>query len=884
MQMNSTLYPQNVLSKLFFMLFLICPFYHSGFSQNCERLDIRSIDGTCNNLRNGDWGSADIPLERALKADYAARNPFSGMVTNRPNPRKISNEVFSQSRSIPSKKGLSSFVFTWAQFIDHDMGQSPRGNTKANIKLPAGERNLTEAITFTRSKFFPGTGSYNTAEQINELTSWIDGSQVYGSDRKRAKWLRTFKNGKLKTSKGNLLPYNTTNGEKGGRVDSNAPKMDNDVGFRGTIFVAGDKRAGEQPGLTALHVLFVREHNRLCDVYRKQGVHGDEKLYQLARKQVGAIIQAITYNEFLPALGVRLAPYRGYNPNVKPDVLNVFANAAYRIGHTMVTEDLPVVGDDCTPLRDNLPLEEVFFNPTFIANLGIEPFLKGLSVQVQEEFDAKIVDGLRNFLFNIPQLPGTFGLDLASLNIQRGRDHGLSDYNSYRAKFTGRRISRFNEINRSPVIWKKLEAVYNGKIHNIDPWVGMLAEEQMSSSNMGITMHNILREQFESVRDGDYYFYRNDPTIHRNDKSTLDRLKLVDIIKRNTPLTSLQDNLFKAEKCSQTNPDLTEKTCNGNLIKYGNGRITMTRTSSATTYFQVFDKSWKTIFDCNRNCDENSTAYNLKNGLYRVFVYDKNFEIFCIKEINLSGASTAIDRDKDGVLANLDCNDNDPNLTLVGAKCDDGDPNTRDDRVSEFCFCSGKQQDTIKEVVACGGMTIRYGSNSLSIDNVPNKNYKFNIVRTDPSFKSIENCVFRNCGSSKAYQNLRTGRYWIRIWSNRWELVCDQYIDLNNSLNSTPSSRNLVTPIMDVNRNKHTNFLYPNPTKDRVNLVLPEFVGQTGTLRLFNNLGQIVKEQVMSSITTEPIELEVVTLPIGIYQLQVVVKGQAAWNHKVLIQ
>ena len=91
---------------------------------------------------------------------------------------------------------------------------------------------------------------------------------------------------------------------------------------RGTsefLFLAGDVRANEQVGLTALHVLFVREHNRWVSILA--GEHPDwngEQLYQEARRLVGAEMQVITYREFIPALlgPDALPPYNGYNPAV----------------------------------------------------------------------------------------------------------------------------------------------------------------------------------------------------------------------------------------------------------------------------------------------------------------------------------------------------------------------------------------------------------------------------------------------------------------------------------------------------------------------------------------------------------------------------------------
>ena len=554
---------------LFFSLFLTTP--STLFSQDCNREIYRSIDGACNNLRNNNtqfFGAAKRPLIRELPAYYSSEDIFNGIsFPNRPNPRAISNAIFDQNTATGNPDNLSSLVFTWAQFLDHDITFTKGSRTEpANISLPPNEPSFTTDIMFNRSAIFPGTGIFDAREQENELTAWIDGSQVYGSDIDRANWLRTFTDGKLKVSSGNLLPFNTLNGEKNGTIDPSAPEMDNLDGGRAPHFVAGDVRAGEQPGLTTLHTLFVREHNRICEELLIAGYQNDEEIYQLARKQIGALIQSITYEQFLPALGVQLPSYTGYNNQVNPDILNIFATAAYRIGHTMVTRELLLLNDDCSPVRNPLSLEQAFFNSTWVEQLDIDPFLKGLANQQQEAMDAKIVDGLRNFLFAIPQLPGTFGLDLASLNIQRGRDHGLPDYKTVRRYFTGQDIFDFNQINNQGTIGQDLATLYNNDIEEIDLWVGLLAEEHMPNGKMGRTMHEILKAQFESVRDGDYYYFENDPFFNSQEINTLKNTSLADIIQRNTSLTDLADDVFFAATCE---PVLGQLRCYRNKFVRG---------------------------------------------------------------------------------------------------------------------------------------------------------------------------------------------------------------------------------------------------------------------------------------------------------------------------
>src|SRR5207237_1083506 len=165
-----------------------------------------------------------------------------------------------------------------------------------------------------RSTYDPATGTVpgNPRQQTNALTAWVDGSVVYGSDPARAAALRTYVGGRLKTSAGDLLPFNTD-----GLPNANDAHLFPDD----QLFLAGDVRANENVELTSLQTLFVREHNRLAaGLAARNPDFGDEQLYQRAREMVGAEIQEITYNEFLPALlgNGALPPYTGYNPLVNP--------------------------------------------------------------------------------------------------------------------------------------------------------------------------------------------------------------------------------------------------------------------------------------------------------------------------------------------------------------------------------------------------------------------------------------------------------------------------------------------------------------------------------------------------------------------------------------
>jgi len=525
-----------------------------------QRSPYRSYNGVNNNLGTDrrTWGSANIPLLREMPAAYGPGNSLAGV--SRPSPRAVSNLVVDEPVTIFNVRNVSTVAYLWGQFLDHDITLTPTGTTEpAPILLPADEELFTEPIQFFRSEVYPGTGGTTVREQFNLNTAWIDGSVVYGSDDKRASWLRTRRGGKMKTSAGNLLPWNTTSGQHDAPIDVNAPSMANDGNKTIKTFVAGDVRASEHPVLTSFHTLFVREHNRICDLLIARGQRDDEKNYQTARRIVGALIQNVTYNEFLPALGITLRPYRGYNANVRPDLTNIFATAGFRLGHTMVADEVLLFDNRCQPMDpEALELDELFWNPDLVVTYKPEAFLKGIAAHTQYETNIKINGVLRNLLFGDPASPVRFGVDLASLNIQRGRDHGLPDYNSVRKFYTGSYATRFSDINRNDTLARNLRSLY-GSINNVDLWTGVLAEDLIPGTSIGRLAHEIQRVQFEKLRTGDFYYFENDPYLPEEARSSVRATRLSDIIKRNTAITNLQANMFFTRACPGFSPTPTDE-------------------------------------------------------------------------------------------------------------------------------------------------------------------------------------------------------------------------------------------------------------------------------------------------------------------------------------
>lgn len=419
--------------------------------------------------------------------------------------------------------------FQWGQFLDHDINRVFDVAPFEEL-TPTESLDISDTFPFNRSPYDPETGVTTQREYINHVTAFIDGSVVYGSDESHALALRTLEGGKLKsqeTDVGELLPQNTD-----GLINDPAPVDD--------FFLAGDVRSNENIGLTSMQTLWVREHNRIADElatteYADEDLSDpqvDEEIYQRARQIVTGLIQNITYNEFLPStVGFNAIPtYSGYDSTVDPQISNEFAAAAYRLGHTTLTDEL-LIGSD----GDAIPLADAFFRPDIVHDLGIDGILEGLTLQTMQEVDSQIVDAVRNFLDDGP------GFDLAAINIQRGRDQGLPDYNTLRESVGLERIENFDQMTSNEDLADLFELVY-GSPDNADPWITMISEDHVPGTMTGETVYTILVDQFTRLRDGDRFYFEN----AIEDQDLVDEIsatRLSDVIERNTDL-DVQDEVF----------------------------------------------------------------------------------------------------------------------------------------------------------------------------------------------------------------------------------------------------------------------------------------------------------------------------------------------------
>lgn len=499
------------------------------------------------------WGASLTGFRRILKPIY--ENGFSMPVGwnkdmkyygfPKPSSRLVSTTLIATKTITPDTE-ITHMVMQWGQFLDHDLDHAiPSVSSESwdgidckkscdyaapcyPIDIPPGDPRVQNrrCIDFVRSSAICGSGmtsvffdSIQPREQINQLTSFIDASQVYGFSDELAKDLRDLTNelGRLRigpTYPGgkSLLPYASQG------MDCRRNLSESNV----NCFLAGDIRANEQVGLIAMHTLWMREHNRLAKELRYLNPHWEgDLLYQEARKMVGAAMQHITYKHWLPFVigeeGMRiLGEYKEYNPLLHPSISNVFATAALRFGHTLINPILHRLNSSFQPIPEgNLHLHKAFFSPwRIVEEGGIDPLLRGLfSVAAKlKKPDQNLNTELTEQLFKSAH---AVALDLAAINIQRSRDHAIPGYIEFRKFCNMTEVDSFDDLRNEITdenVRRKLQELY-GHPGNIDVWVGGVLEDQVEGGRVGPLFRCLLIEQFRRLRDGDRFFYENPSTF-----------------------------------------------------------------------------------------------------------------------------------------------------------------------------------------------------------------------------------------------------------------------------------------------------------------------------------------------------------------------------------
>lgn len=507
-------------------------------------LEARNVDGSENNSVHTDWGSAGSQLLRVSDAHYqdGAGVPYSGA-----NPREVSNVILDQDVSIPSSFGVSDLFTYFGQFIDHDVDLTLEGHT--------------ETISFThadgdfginRSAPVPGTGTdaSNPREFPNFITSFVDASNIYGSRDDVTSVLR---------ADGGTSPYLLTGDDDYaptlGQIQQAYPGLDlNNIGGgpltvgggNPDLFAAGDVRANENIALTAMHTVWIREHNYQVDRFKELMPDAtNDELFKIAKLIVEAEYQNVVFNEYLPLLlGEENIPtYQGYDNNVNPNVAIEFSTAAYRLGHSQISPTIARRDEDGSESAEgDLGLFQAFFRPDQLLAGGIDSVIRGLGAQSGQEIDENIVDDVRNLLFGGTQASP---IDLGVFNILRGYDHGVPALNEVRIAYGLAPLASFAALTSDPAVAAQFAQVY-ASIDEVDLWVGGLAETKVPGSQLGETFQAIVLDQFMRWRDGDSFFFETRLEDHPELLGMIKDSSLSDIILRTTDIDYFQDDAFIA--------------------------------------------------------------------------------------------------------------------------------------------------------------------------------------------------------------------------------------------------------------------------------------------------------------------------------------------------
>uniref|UniRef100_A0A8C8BMY6 Lactoperoxidase n=1 Tax=Otus sunia TaxID=257818 RepID=A0A8C8BMY6_9STRI len=553
-------------------------------SIKCPKHDIyRTITGECNNRKHSHLGSSNRAFARWLPAAYE-----DGVSV----PRGASEGKLYNGFPLPlidvSKKVVKFCDFLWpfvwkgmrgGQLFEGRVFHCLSGELHCEtdcafkspcfpIKFPPDDPRMLRSnlcMPFIQSASVCNPRTF-TREQINAVSSFIDASTVYGSEDSVAKSIRnqTDHLGLMAVNQNftdaglELLPFE--NKTKSVCVLTNES-------LNIPCFKAGDKRVTENLGLSALHTVFLREHNRLVSELRKLNPHWDgEKLYQESRKIVVAIIQIITYRDYLPLLLAEetskwIPSYSGYNENVDPTVSNVFS-LAFRFGHVSVRPFVSRLDDSFQPLGSfsHVPLHLAFCAPwRIIMEGGIDPLIRGMVVDHAKlmKQNQLLVEELQNHLFEQTEV---MGLDLAALNMQRGRDHGLPGYNDWR-RFCGlsqpRNIDEFSEVLGNSKLAKKFMELY-GTPDNIDLWIGAVAEPFVPRGRVGPLLACIIGTQFRNLRDGDRFWWEKPGVFTPQQLHALRKISLSKVFCDNTHIKKIPRDVFKVNSYPENFVDCHE--------------------------------------------------------------------------------------------------------------------------------------------------------------------------------------------------------------------------------------------------------------------------------------------------------------------------------------
>ncbi|CAB3380635.1 Hypothetical predicted protein [Cloeon dipterum] len=513
-----------------------------------QHAEYPGYDGWYNNLAHPELGAADTPLLRRTPAFYedSVYKPVSG----RPNPFNLSKQLLTGPIGSKSRTGKTALlVFFGQQMVEEILDVQRPGCPPEyfNIPIPEGHEYREHSpyhteMPFLRSRFDMRTGfsPNNPRQQLNEITPYIDGGLTYGVTKAWADQLRVREDGTLEkdgllASAGDGGLYPAYNKQRLPMANPPPPAFherwvkQHETANVNRFFKLGNPRGNENPFLLTFGIVWFRWHNVLAKVLKKNhGNWSDEKIFNEARKWLIATHQSVVMYEWLPSwLGQQLDNYTRYDPSVDPQIDHFFQTSAMRFGHTLVVPGVYMrdyAENGCKVIKEKRVVRtcQFFWRPQepMLLNVSssnirkegdIDRLLMGMASQLSEAEDHAIVEDLRGRVFG----PLEFSRrDLMAVNIQRGRDHGIPDFNTAREAYGLQRYTSENNFTRvNETIKQELKKLYSKEgdtgsewLNRIDVWIGGILE---TTDTPGELFSAVIKDQFTRIRNGDRFWFEN---------------------------------------------------------------------------------------------------------------------------------------------------------------------------------------------------------------------------------------------------------------------------------------------------------------------------------------------------------------------------------------
>ena len=432
----------------------------------------RTANGCYNDLSAPEMGAAGAPFGRNLEADYRLE------LFDKPNPLVVSDELLNREEFLPARS-LNLIAAAWIQFQVHDWVNHKRhqlGEHDVKVPLPQGG---TIRIADNEARSVDSDGTKRLF--ANAVTHWWDASEVYGADDDKT---RTLRDGPRLRLEDGYLP-----------TDRRCTALSE---FNDSWWL----------GLGALHALFAREHNVVCDELRAHYKGwSDDRVFNTARLIVSALIAKIHLVEWSPAILARgptdfglKAVWNGPPSNdwlTKLGVWLMDVHAGVGIPATTpdhngvpfsLTEDFVAVYQ----MHPLIPDDYRFVDHTTGEQLHTCGFLDIIRKKADDELRSIGLDNamysfgiahpgaitLNNYPRSLRKFPRDEDeppIDLAVVDIVRTRRRGIPRYNDFRAGLRKPRLRHWEQLSDNPEVVRRIREVY-GSIDEVDTMIGLYAE------------------------------------------------------------------------------------------------------------------------------------------------------------------------------------------------------------------------------------------------------------------------------------------------------------------------------------------------------------------------------------------------------------------------